>query len=118
MIKFLPILIIELDMKSLQICGIDIKIGSNVNDNDKLFDMAKDEDIWFHVEGMPSAHMWIENNELDKGQLYQVALQLKKNSKYKKSNNIPIVYTQKSNLEKGEHPGSILITGKSKIIKV
>jgi predicted ribosome quality control (RQC) complex YloA/Tae2 family protein len=118
MINFLPILIIELDMKSLQICGIDIKIGSNVSDNDKLFDLADDNDIWFHVDGLPSAHMWVPECELTKQQLYMIALQLKKTSKYKKINNIPIIYTTKQNIEKGDTLGTIIITGKSKKINV
>ena len=118
MFNFLPILIIEVNMKSLEVCGIDIKIGSNVKENDILFDQAKDTDIWFHVDGLPSAHMWISDTELSKSQLYQVALQLKKTSKYRKMNNIPIVYTQKSNLQKADKIGSIFIVGKSKVINV
>ena len=33
-------------------------------------------------------------------------------------NNIPIVYTQKSNLQKADKIGSIFIVGKSKVINV
>ena len=112
------LLIKENAMKNLNVCGIDIKIGSNQKENHLLYDEADKDDIWFHVDGMPSAHMWISNGELTKAQLYQIAIQLKKSSKYKKMNNIPIVYTQKANLIKGEKPGSILIIGKSKIINV
>ena len=105
-------------MKNLQVSGIDVKIGSNVKENDILFDQFSDNDIWFHVDGMPSAHMWIKDTSLSKGQLYQIALQLKKNSKYKKMNNIPIIYTTKANLKKGDTLGSVLILGKTKIINV
>ena len=105
-------------MKLFTISGIDIKIGSNVYENDKLFDLADDNDIWFHVDGLPSAHMWAPECELTKQQLYMIALQLKKTSKYKKINNIPIIYTTKQNIEKGDTLGTIIITGKSKKINV
>ena len=105
-------------MKSFEIQGITVKIGSNVSENDKLFDLADENAIWFHVDGLPSAHMWVPENELSKQQLYMIALQLKKSGKYKKTNNIPIIYTTKKYIEKGDTLGTIIITGKSKIIKV
>jgi len=105
-------------MKLLKVKDIDIKIGSNVNENDKLFDEADDNDTWFHIEGLPSAHMWIKNEITDKNMLYQIALQLKKSGKYKKMNNVPIIYTTKSNLKKTDKLGTLIISGKSKIIKV
>ena len=105
-------------MKSLTISNIDIKIGSNVSENDALFDLAEENDIWFHVDGMPSAHMWVPECELTKQQLYMVALELKKSSKYKKMNNISIIYATKANIKKGDTLGTIIITGKSRKIKV
>lgn len=105
-------------MKLIKVKDIDIKIGSNVNENDQLFDEADDSDTWFHINGLPSAHMWIKDTITDKNILYQIALQLKKTSKYKKMNNVPIVYTTKSNLTKTDKIGTLIISGKSKIIKV
>lgn len=105
-------------MKLLTIGDIDIKIGSNASENDQLFDLANDNDMWFHVDGLPSAHMWIPECELSEQHLYMIALQLKKTSKYKKINNIPIIYTTKQNIKKGDTLGAIKITGKSKQINV
>ena len=105
-------------MKTFIMKGINIKIGSNVSDNDLLFDQAKDDDTWFHIYSFPSAHMWINTKTLDKNTLYQIALQLKKNSKYKEINSIPIIYTTKTNLTKTSKPGTLFISGKSKIITV
>jgi len=105
-------------MKTLTVSGIDIKIGSNVFENDELFDSVEDNDIWFHVDGMPSAHMWVPACVLTKQQLYMIALELKKSSKYKKMNNISIIYATKENIKKGDTLGTIIITGKSRKINV
>lgn len=105
-------------VKVITVKDTTVTIGSNVNDNNELYDLAEDSDTWFHISGFPSAHMWVKDTITDKNLLYLIALQLKKNSKYKKVNNIQIVYTTKSNLKKTDKLGSLIIDGKPNFIKV
>lgn len=98
----------------------DIAIGKNKNDNDRLFDLAKDDHTWFHIANESSAHLWLARNleGITKKELYGIALQLKKKSRFSKVNAVEIIYAQKSQLEKTNVIGQISIIGKSKILKV
>lgn len=106
-------------MKVYTYKDIELRIGSNALDNESLFNNANDDDTWFHVYSFPSAHMWMNGTiPENKNTLYQIALQLKKKSKYKKISGLPIIYTTKKNLTKTETPGTFWISGKSHIITV
>jgi predicted ribosome quality control (RQC) complex YloA/Tae2 family protein len=97
-----------------------IKIGKNKYDNDRLFTLAENHHTWFHIANAPSAHLWFceSIDNFSKQDLYKIGLELKKNSKYSKINAIEIVYAQKSQLQQTNIPGQIVISGKSKILKV
>ena len=36
---------------------VQFYVGKNANQNSDIVRMAKDEDLWFHVEGHPSCHV-------------------------------------------------------------
>jgi len=97
-----------------------IVIGKNKYDNDRLFKSAENHHTWFHIANESSAHLWFceRIDEISKQDLYRIALQLKKRSKFAKISSIEIVYAQKSQLQISNIPGQIIITGKSTIIKV
>lgn len=74
-------------------------VGKNAEDNTKLVQTANDKDVWFHIDDLPSAHLILKNpEEMDlkglrkQGVIYQMALFLKQKSKYRKCNNIAIIY--------------------------
>lgn len=98
----------------------DLCIGKNKYENDKLFDLADENHTWFHIANESSAHMWLRTDLdlLSKQDLYKIALQLKKKSKFSKVSSIKVVYAKKSQLEKTNIIGQLCITGKSKIIKI
>ena len=100
--------------------NLTIQIGKNKMDNDKLFESALGHHTWFHIANERSAHLWINvsTSSISKNQLYQIALKLKKKSKFSKTNFVEIVYAQKDQLQKTEIVGQIQITGKSKKIRV
>ena len=106
-------------MKTVLLDDYQIKIGQNRDENELLLNTMPDNFTWFHIKDYPSAHLWIEEdfNKLTKNQIYRCALELKKSGKYKKWNNIQIIYTQGKNLKKTNTPGTV-ITSKSKTIKV
>ena len=97
-----------------------ISIGRNKYDNDRLFDLAEDHHTWFHIAHESSAHLWLSRSikYLSKQDLYRVALQLKKRTKFAKVNAIGVVYAQKSHIQRTNISGQISIIGKSKIIRV
>ena len=106
-------------MKNIVIDGYSIKIGQNKNENQLLLETMKQNYTWFHIKDYPSAHLWVEDdfNNISKNLLYKCALELKKNSKFKKWNNIEIIYTLGKNLTLTNTPG-LVITKKTKSIKV
>ena len=107
-------------MKNFTIDGIEVKIGSNQLENQQLIDEMEPEHSWFHIEEYPSAHLTIPVSfkDLKKQTLYYIALELKKNSKYKKVNCISVIYTHRKSLKLTNTPGKVFVTGKINAIKV
>ena len=99
-------------------CNKQIKYGRNKSENDILYNTADENDIWFHINNYPSAHMWLKETRYTKQELYTIALQLKIRSKYRKQNYIEIIYTKKKNLQKTNTKGELAIIGKSEIIRI
>jgi predicted ribosome quality control (RQC) complex YloA/Tae2 family protein len=97
-----------------------IHIGKNAQNNWELIDRAQQNDIWFHIENEPSCHVIIEsnNNIIPKNIIYKAALECKKHSKFKKLNNISIIYTPIHNIKKGIDIGSVYIINHKLVKKV
>ena len=91
-------------------------MGSDKNENDYLISQATDRVIFFHVDDLPSAHVYLQ---LEPGEglrdvshaLLQDALQLCKanSAKGNKLSNVVVIYTLGSNLRKTNHmkPGEV-----------
>lgn len=73
-----------------------IKIGRNAKENDDLVKNSSKTSLWLHLGNkLPSPHGIIENlngNEIDKNIIYYVGCLIKKFSKYKNKNFVPIEY--------------------------
>jgi predicted ribosome quality control (RQC) complex YloA/Tae2 family protein len=110
---------------SIQDNDITFFIGGNAKENFEIIDSAKSDDLWFHVDNLPSCHIIaaisdITDNKSKKDIRYivkQGALLCKKYSKYKSVSNLPITYTYISNVHKTDVIGSVITTN-SKIIKI
>jgi predicted ribosome quality control (RQC) complex YloA/Tae2 family protein len=90
------------------------KIGRNAVENTELVLRSSDMDVWFHVNGLPSAHLVYYNPDgLDliylrkKGVIYRMALNLKKSSKYHKCNSIEVIYDYIKNIIPLTKPGLV-----------
>ena len=107
-------------MKTGNIEGIDIIIGKNKLENQELLLTMKDDDTWFHIYNFPSPHLIALGSYKDfsKKQIYLIALELKKNTKYKKTNNIKIMYTLRKNIILTETPGMVNVEGRINLISV
>lgn len=95
-----------------------IYIGSNARDNWNLIDNSYPDDLWFHLDNMPSAHIVItqQTNQIEdiyySNQIISIAADYCKSSS-KNSKNLhkaKIVYTKIKNLKKGKEIGSVIIS--------
>ena len=98
-------------------------IGVSAQDNFDLIDASSPQDIWFHVECLPSCHIVAvmqENEKLDKKKMQTIikrgALICKQNSKYVSQKNLPIIYTKIENVQKTGTTGSVFTTNTKTII--
>ena len=106
-------------MKEILLDNYQLKIGQNISENDFLLRSMSKNYTWFHIKNYPSAHLWINENynKLSKRQIYLCAIELKKSGKFKKRNNIEIMYSLGHNLTLTKLPGTV-ITNKYKTINV
>ena len=95
-----------------------IEIGQNAKENWDLVDNADLNDLWFHLDNYPSAHIILGNNSSlfnlsdYHNQIISIASNhCKSYSKYgKKLHKVKIVYTQIKNLKKGKEIGSVIVS--------
>jgi predicted ribosome quality control (RQC) complex YloA/Tae2 family protein len=102
-------------------------IGKNAFNNFQLIDSANDDDLWFHVNDMPSCHVIarmsaFSNKKIERKNMKYIirqgALLCKKNSKYKAEKDLEIVYCKIKYIRKSKIPGSVYINeGKGCIVK-
>lgn len=93
--------------------GYEILIGRNNRQNDLLFKMAGDYDIWFHTQEIPGSHLLLR---LDAGAvLEEKDLQFVANlsayySQARQSDVVPVVYTKPQYVykPKGAKPGMVV----------
>jgi len=94
-----------------------IEIGQNAKENWNLIEKSEPNNLWFHLDEFPSAHVILSTNSLFEltdyhNQIISIASNYCKSySKYSK--NLPkvkIVYTQIKNLKKGKEIGSVIIS--------
>lgn len=88
--------------------------GRNAMENTELVLRSSAMDVWFHINDLPSAHLVYYNPDgLDlthlrkKGIIYRMALNLKKKSKYRKCNNIEVIYDYIKNITPLTKPGLV-----------
>jgi len=99
-------------MMKFIISDVTYWVGKDAQSNFDLLDQAESKDIWFHVEGAPSAHVIMEVGESwDKKQMRnaitQGAVLCKQHSKSKSDKKVVIVYTAVANVKKTNLVGSV-----------
>lgn len=99
-------------------------IGKDAKDNTFLIDSSFDYDVWFHVKDQPSPHLIYRNPQMhsldtlrQSGILYQMAIKLKKHSKYSKEINVLFIYCYIKNLKTTDTPGLVHTLSKPLILK-
>jgi predicted ribosome quality control (RQC) complex YloA/Tae2 family protein len=100
----------------------DIYIGKSAEENWALIDDSSENDIWFHLDDLPSSHVVLKTNnikikEFNKATLIKCASLCKENSKYSGQKNIPVIYTLIKNVQKADTVGSVT-TSSTKILNL
>ena len=100
-----------------------IEVGQNARENWDLIDNSDNNDLWFHLDEYPSAHVILSQNisklnisELNildyPNQIITIASDYCKS--YSKNGinlkKVKIVYTQLKNLKKGKEIGSVIVS--------
>jgi predicted ribosome quality control (RQC) complex YloA/Tae2 family protein len=106
------------DIQKKEIDGYTIFIGRDAKSNDYLtFNVADEEDMWFHIKGVPGSHVVIRVREnLPTPEIIKTAALLaKKNSKAKSDNECKVVYCQRKFVkkEKGMNDGQVKVDYKN-----
>jgi len=91
--------------------GFRCLVGKNNYQNDRLIKDAKDGDLWFHVQGIPGAHVILKNkNQPIPEEVFLFAAQLAaRYSKAFQSAKVPVDYTDVKDVKKpkGFRPGMV-----------
>ena len=101
------------------ISNITYYIGKNAQGNNDIIDMAKPNDIWLHVDNVPSGHVIISiPDNITKDELrhiIKVGANLCK-STIKNNTKIKVVYTKVCNINKTNILGCVQITDEKYIL--
>lgn len=94
--------------------GIDILVGKNNRQNDKLtFGIASPEDTWLHTKDIHGSHVIIKKgSDVPDNTLYDAAVLAAYYSKARGSANVPVDYTLAKYVKKpsGAKPGMVIYT--------
>ena len=93
--------------------GIDIFVGKNAMQNDRLTTSAKPNEMWLHAKDMPGSHVIIRyEGELPDRTLLEAAQLAAWFSKGQRSSTVPIDYTLRRYVKKpsGAAPGKVFYT--------
>lgn len=95
--------------------GIEIYVGKNNLQNDRLTFSAKAEEIWLHVKDRPGSHVILRSTKPDELSLTQAAKLAAFYSRAKQSENVAVDYTQRRFVKKpsGAKPGFVIYTNQS-----
>ena len=93
--------------------GIEILVGKNAAQNDRITLGAKPDEMWLHAKDMPGSHVVIcAEGEIPQTTMKQAALLAAWFSKGRRSSMVPIDYTLKKYVKKpsGAAPGKVIYT--------
>lgn len=112
-------------MKTHHICvpnvatDLEYRIGSNAAENSALIQKSSPDDLWFHLDGMASAHVLVTPpSGLSKKQKQTVikwgATLCKKHSRVHHDSRVSVVYTTVARLRLTDTPGMVVLDGSEK----
>ena len=93
--------------------GIDIFVGKNAAQNDRLTTSARPDEMWLHAKDMPGSHVIVRHEgDLPDQTLKEAAILAAWYSKGQRSSSVPIDYTLRKYVKKpgGAAPGMVIYT--------
>ena len=93
--------------------GIQILVGKNAAQNDRITLGARPEEMWLHAKDMPGSHVIIcKEGEIPQATMKQAALLAAWYSKGQRSSLVPVDYTLRKYVKKpsGAAPGKVVYT--------
>lgn len=100
-------------VKRVVVDGFEIVAGRNSEANDKLtFQVAGDDDFWFHVKGFPSAHVVILSGGREvPEEVIMAAAQITAENSVVPSGDVPVIYCLRRYVTKEPHhnPGQVSV---------
>lgn len=93
--------------------GIEIQVGKNAVQNDRLTQNAPPEALWLHAKDMPGSHVLIQaEGEIPQETIKQAAMLAAWYSKGQRSSMVPVDYTRRKYVRKpsGAAPGKVIYT--------
>ena len=93
--------------------GIEILVGKNAAQNDRLTSSARPDEMWLHAKDMPGSHVIIRaEGEIPAETMKQAALLAAWFSKGQHSSTVPVDYTRRRYVKKpsGAAPGKVIYT--------
>jgi len=99
---------------------LKIYVGESAQENWDLIDQSNQNDIWFHLDKHPSAHVVIsipkKVKKITKNTINYAATLCKDNSKLKYLKKVSVIYTEIKNVKKADKPGSVTTKNTTKIL--
>jgi predicted ribosome quality control (RQC) complex YloA/Tae2 family protein len=103
-------------------CAISVEyiIGKNSQENFDIINEAKNNHLWFHIEGNPSGHVIAKidekyNKKTMRYIVKQGAVLCKQFSKYASSKNVNIIYASVCDVEKTEILGTVHVNNQKMV---
>ena len=93
--------------------GIEIRVGKNAAQNDRLTLEARGDEVWMHAKDMPGSHVIIKaEGEIPPETMKQAAMLAAWYSKGQRSSMVPVDFTRKKYVKKpgGAAPGKMIYT--------
>jgi len=90
--------------------GYVYKIGQCQNENDFLVKTAGQDDVWIHIDKLPSAHGLVfrgDNRDVSKGVILHVCSIIAEKTKY--GNKVKFIWTRRRNLVRTKEPGKVIV---------
>ena len=100
--------------------GYTVLLGQNAEDNDEVIKKASQNEVWFHLDGMPSCHVVIKCpiKQLQSECIEFCANLVKQNSKGRFYDKIKVVYIPIRYVSRTETPGLVELKKSGEIIVV
>ena len=90
--------------------GVDIFVGKNSVQNDRLTLSARGDETWLHARNMPGSHVLIRSAQVNEKTLLEAAMLAAYYSKGQNSAQVPIDYTLRRYVKKpGGSPAGFVI---------